>query len=310
MRILIPGGTGFLGSLLAKEWAAGGHDVVVLSRHPDRARPAHPAVHVLEWDGRTAAGWAAEADGADAIVNLAGESIGGVGTLQILFQRWSPEKKKRILESRLNAGRAIVQAVGAVRHKPKVLLQNGGIGYYGPVSTAEIDESSAPGSDFLAGVVQAWEASTAPVESMGVRRIRLRTGLVLGRRGGTLPMMLLPFRLWAGGPLGDGRQPVPWVHWKDVAGAASYLLARSQSSGVYNLVAPDIVTNREFGRAVGRQMHRPFWLPVPPFALRGLLGEKATLILDGQRALPRRLVQEGFRFSFPDLRSALADLLG
>ncbi len=190
-------------------------------------------------------------------------TFAGVGTLQILFQRWTPEKKRRILDSRLNAGRAIVQAVEAARHKPKVLLQNGAIGYYGVASSGERDESSVPGSDFLAGVVQAWETSTAPVEPMGVRRVILRTGLVMSTLGGTLPMMLLPFRLWAGGPLGTGRQPVPWVHYKDVVGAASFLLTRPQSSGVYNLVAPQIVTNNEFGRAVGRQMRRPFWLPVP-----------------------------------------------
>ncbi len=310
MRILIPGGSGFLGGLLAKEWAAEGHDVVVLSRHPDRARTAHPSVRLLAWDGRSAAGWGKEADGADAIVNLAGESIGGVDTLRILFQRWTAEKKRRILESRLNAGRAIVQAVEATRHKPKVLLQNGGIGFYSAGSTSEVDESSPPGNDFLAGVVQAMEASTAAVESMGVRRIRLRTGLVLGTHGGTLPMMLLPFRLFAGGPLGQGRQPVPWVHYKDVVGAVSFLLSRPESSGVYNLVAPEIVTNGEFGRAVGRQMRRPFWLPVPGFALRALLGEKAILILDGQRAVPRRLLGEGFHFAFGDIASALADLLG
>ena len=241
MRILIPGGTGFLGSLLVSEWAAAGHDVVVLSRHPNRSRTAHPSVRLLEWDGRTAAGWGNEVDGADAIVNLAGESIGGVGTMQILFQRWTPEKKRRILDSRLNAGRAIVEAVRSARHKPKVLLQNGAIGYYGVKSSTELDESTGAGSDFLAGVVQAWETSTAPVESMGVRRVLLRTGLVLGTRGGTLPMMLLPFRFWAGGPLGNGRQLVPWVHEQDVAAAMTFLLMRPESSGVYNLVAPEIV---------------------------------------------------------------------
>jgi hypothetical protein len=310
MRILIPGGTGFLGSLLSRQWAAEGHDVVVLSRHPGRAHPAHPAVRTLEWDGRTATGWAAEVDGADAIVNLAGESIGGVGTLQILLQRWTPEKKRRILESRVNAGRAIVEAVrGAVR-KPILLIQNGAIGYYGTSSTLELDEDSPPGNDFLAGVVQAWEASTAAVETMGVRRALLRTAVVLSPRGGTLAMMMLPFRLWVGGPLGSGRQWMPWVHQQDVVAAIRFILGKSEASGVYNLVAPEAVTNGEIGRAIGRHLRRPYWLPVPSFALRALLGEKATIVLDGQRAVPRRLLREGFRFAFAGLDAALADLVG
>ena len=309
MRILITGGTGFLGSLLSRQWAAEGHDVVVLSRHPGRAHPAHPGVRTLEWDGRTATGWAGEVDGADAIVNLAGESIGGVGTLQILFQRWTPGKKRRILESRVNAGRAIVEAVrGAVR-KPNLLIQNGAIGYYGTSSTLELNEDSPPGNDFLAGVVQAWEASTAAVETMGVRRALLRTAVVLSPRGGTLAMMMLPFRLWVGGPLGSGRQWMPWVHQQDVVAAIRFILGKPEASGVYNLVAPEAATNGDIGRAIGRHLRRPYWLPAPSLALRALLGEKATIVLDGQRAVPRRLLREGFRFAFAGLDAALADLV-
>ena len=310
MRILIPGGSGLLGSVLSGTLSNLGHDVVVLSRAPERARPAHPAVRYLRWDGRSTKGWAAEADRAEGIINLAGESIGGTGTFQILFQRWTPEKKRRILESRVNAGRAIGEAVREAQRKPKLLIQPVGIAYYGTSSTSEMDEDSPPGDDFLAGIVQAWEASTAAVETMGVRRVLLRTGLVLSSRGGTLPMMMLPFRLWVGGPLGTGRQWVPWVHEQDVAAAVRFVLGKPEASGLYNLVAPEAVTNHDFGRAIGRHLRRPYWLPAPSLALRALLGEKATLVLDGQRAVPRRLLQEGFRFAFGGLDASLADLLG
>jgi uncharacterized protein (TIGR01777 family) len=308
MRILIPGGTGLLGRALALDLAKDGHEVIVLSRNPETADRIHPSVRYERWDGQSAEGWAQLVDGADALVNLAGESIGGESTFRILFQKWSAAKKRRILDSRLKAGRAIIEAVAKAKRKPLVVIQPVGSGYYGIRTTGEVDETAPPGDDFLADVVKAWEASTKALEAPGLRRVIFRTGIVMSTEGGTLPMILLPFRLFVGGPLGSGRQWLPWVHITDFVRAVRFALDHPEVSGAFNLAAPDLVTNAEFGRAVGRQLRRPYWFPVPAFALRLLLGEKAVLILEGQRVVPRRLVGLGFRFEFPDLASALADL--
>jgi len=308
MRVIISGGSGLLGRALALDLAKDGHEVIVLSRNPETALRVHPSVRYERWDGQSAESWAKLVDGSDAIVNLAGESIGGETTFRILFQRWSAAKKRRILESRLKAGRAIVEAVTKAKRKPSVVVQPVGSGYYGTRTAGEVDETAPAGDDFLADVVKAWEDSTKAIETPGMRRVIFRTGIVLSTEGGTLPMILLPFRLFVGGPLGSGRQWLPWVHQKDFVRAVRFALDNPEVSGIFNLVAPDVVTNAEFGRAVGRQLRRPYWLPVPAFALRLLLGEKAVLILEGQRAVPRRLVGLGFRFDFPDLASALVDL--
>ncbi|HET7010850.1 MAG TPA: TIGR01777 family oxidoreductase [Anaerolineales bacterium] len=309
MRIVIPGGSGLIGQALAQDLARDGHQVVVLTRSPENADRGLSSVRYEHWDGQTSQGWIEQIEGADAVVNLAGESIGGENTFQILFQRWTSAKKQRILESRRHAGQAIVEAITAVGRRPSVLVQPVGSGYYGTHTEGEQDESSPPGDDFLADTVRATEDSTAHVETLGVRRVIFRSGIVLSAKGGTLPMMLLPFRLFAGGPLGHGRQRIPWIHLKDMVAAIRFAIDRREVSGVYNLAAPGAETYAEMGRAIGRQLHRPYWFPMPAFALRLLLGEKAILILEGQRLSPRKLMDLGFRYSFPDIKSALADLL-
>lgn len=300
MRVIITGGTGLIGRALAGELVAAGYPVVVLSRRPEAARGLPAGAEVVGWDGRTADGWGHLADGAWGIVNLAGES---------LSRRWSAERKRRIGESRLNAGQAVVQAVEGARVKPRVVVQSSGIGYYGPRGDEELTEDAPPGRDWLSRLAVAWEASTAPVEAHGVRRAVVRSGVVLSLAGGALPRMMLPFRFFAGGPLGNGRQWLPWIHVADEARAIRFLLESEAASGPYNLAAPQPLTNAQFSRLLGRAMRRPSWLPVPAPALRLLLGEMSIILLTGQRAAPRRLQEAGFSFRFPRLEEALADLL-
>jgi len=301
MKILITGGTGLIGRRLAAELVADGHEVVVLTRRPERA-DLPPGVEAAGWDGRTSHGWGPLVDGDTALVNLAGENIAG--------GRWTTGQKKRIRESRLDAGRAVVEAVGKAPQAPRVLLQASAVGYYGPRGDAEVTEQSPAGKDFLASVCAAWEDSTAAVEERGVRRVVLRTGVVLDPEGGALPKMMLPFKLFAGGPAGDGEQWMPWIHAADEIAAIRFLLDQEDAIGPYNLTAPHPVTNGELSRALGKVLHRPALLRAPAFALRLALGEMADVVLTGQRALPRRLLEAGFRFRFPEIQEALRDLLG
>lgn len=301
MRALVSGGTGLLGRALVAELASAGHEVVVLSRDPDRAAGLPAGVRAERWDGTTTQGWGSLVDGDTALVNLAGESIAG--------DRWTDARKARILESRVAASRAMTLAAENAMRPPKVLLQASAVGYYGSTGAREIVESSPPGDDFLALVCTAWEAASKPVEAFGVRRVLLRTGVVLSRDGGALPKMALPFRFFAGGPVGSGDQYVPWIHEADEIGAMSFLLARDDLSGPFNLTAPEPATNRELSRQLGEVLHRPSLLPAPAFALRLALGEMSDLLLGGQRALPRRLLEAGFEFRFPALEAALRDLL-
>lgn len=302
MRILITGGTGLIGRALAADLARDGHDVIILSRTPERYTGRLPeGVRAERWDGRTADGWGALADGADAIVNLAGENIAG--------GRWTAERKRRIRQSRLDAGHAVVQAVEAAAHKPRVVVQASAVGYYGPCGDDIITEDHPPGNDFLADVCVAWEQSTAAVEAHGVRRPILRTGVVLSTEGGALPRMLPPFKFGLGGPLGSGRQWFPWIHIRDEVRAIRFLIEHEDAHGPYNLTAPNPVTNAEFTKALGRVLRRPAFMPVPAFALKLLFGEMATVLLDGQRAVPQRLLDAGFSFTFEEVEQALRDLL-
>ena len=306
MQIIITGGTGFIGQALATSLSSDGHRVIALTRRSGDVPGLDSGVKVVRWDGRTAEGWGHLANEADAIVNLAGESIAGTG---IIPARWSPQRKLRIVESRTNAGQAIVQAVQAASRKPSVVVQASAVGYYGPGDDTEITEDHPAGSDFLANVCVQWEGSTRPVESLGVRRAILRTGLVFSPYGGVLPRLMLPFRLFAGGPLGSGKQWYPWIHLDDQIRAIRFLIESSQAAGAFNLTAPNPLTNQDLSRVLGTVMKRPAFVPAPAFALRLSLGEMATLVLDGQRAVPDRLSKLGFQFRCPDAEGALRDLL-
>jgi uncharacterized protein (TIGR01777 family) len=302
MRVIITGGSGLIGRALTTDLARNGHEVIIISRRPERIIGLPAGVCAERWDGRTAEGWYSLADGADAIVNLAGENIG--------LGRWTKVRKRAILESRLNAGQAIVQAVEAIVHKPRVVIQASGVGYYGPCGNEDITEERPPGHDFLSKVAADWEASTACLEELGIRRVIIRTGVVLSTAGGALPRLLLPFRLFAGGRFGNGRQWFPWIHIADEVGAIYFLIENKTANGPFNLAAPTPLTNAEFSRLLAQQLRRPTLTPIPGFMLRLLFGEMATALLEGQRTIPKRLLQAGFRFRFPEAGPALRDLLG
>jgi uncharacterized protein (TIGR01777 family) len=302
MRIVITGGTGFIGRALVRELSRAGHKVVALSRNVEKGRRVlGDAASVVQWNGKSAKGWAEHADAAGAIVNLAGESISP--------GRWTRSKKVRILKSRLDAGQAVVEAVLKVGTKPKVVIQSSGIGYYGSRSD-EVDESSAPGSGFLPEVAREWETSTKKVQEMDVRHIVIRTGVVLGKSGGALPRLLAPFRLFVGGPLGNGKQYFPWIHLDDEVKAIHFLAESEDLEGPFNLVAPESRSMKDFCAVLGRVMRRPSWLRVPDLALKLAFGRMAEeVLLSGQRALPRRLMEAGYEFAYPDLEPALREIL-
>lgn len=301
MRVLITGGSGLIGRALSANLVRDGNEVIVLSRQPERVIGLPENVRAEKWDGRTAEGWHSLADGADAIVNLAGEDISS--------KHWSAERKRAIRQSRLNASQAVVQAVKTATNKPAVVIQASGIGYYGPGEDEEVTEETPPGHDFLAQLATAWEAFSASQESLGVRRAVIRTGVVLSVEGGALPRMLLPFRFFVGGRLGSGHQWFPWIHIADEVGAIRFLIENKTACGPFNLTAPVPLNNADFSRLLGRQLRRPALIPTPAFALRLAFGEMSTILLDGQRAIPKRLLQLGYTFRFPEAGPALKDLL-
>jgi uncharacterized protein (TIGR01777 family) len=302
-RVIITGATGFIGNALCRELIEGGYETVGLSRNPEMGKALlSDQVKVVKWDTKSSEGWTNYADGAYAIVNLAGENIASGG--------WTKERKKRILQSRLDAGKAVIQAIEKVKNKPNVVIQASGIGYYGDSGNQILDETSSPGSGFLVEVAKQWEKTTQKVESMGVRHIVIRTGVVLGGDGGFLYRVVLPYRFFVGGHLGSGKQWIPWIHIEDEAKAIRFLMEKIDMRGVFNLSSPNPLTSRDFSKVLGKVMKKPAWLPVPGFVLRLLLGEMASeLILSGQRALPKRLLESGFQFQYPEVESALSRIL-
>lgn len=305
MRVIITGGTGVIGTALAENLAQDNHEVIILTRNPAKAKvPAGTKAEA--WDGRTAAGWGHLADGADAIVNLAGENIAGSNPL---LGRWTVARKQSIRDSRVNAGKAIVEAVEKSLQKPRILIQSSAVGYYGPHGNEEVTEETPAGKDFLSRVCVEWEVSTVPVERFGVKRAIIRTGIVLTPKGGALVPLKLAFSLFAGGPMGDGQQYWPWIHLVDEIAAIRFLIDQN-SKGIFNLGSPNPVTNAEFSKVLGKVMKRPSFMPAPAFALRLLMGELAdALLLNGQRMLPQHLEKIGYQFAYPDLEDALRDLL-
>lgn len=302
MRIIITGGTGLIGKALCPLLLADGHLVTVLSRNPDAARGMPRGVRIEEWDGKTPEGWSQFVNGTDAIINLAGAGIAD--------SRWTAQRKQLLRESRIHAGLAIQKAIQQAAQKPKVLIQSSAVGYYGAHNDDElITEAAAPGQDFLAKVCFDWEMSTASVSKMGVRRPVIRTGVVLSKEGGALPKMLLPFKFFAGGPIGSGKQWLPWIHLTDQVRAIKFLLDHPSADGPFNLAAPNPVNNKQFGEILGAIMRRPAFMPTPGVAMQALFGEMSTVLLDGQRAVPQRLEELGFAFTYSTLREALSDLL-
>lgn len=307
MRVIITGGTGLIGKEIANSLAHDHHEVIVLSRNTNKTSGLAPGIRVVAWDSRTSDGWAHLADGAGAIINLAGESISGESFLP---ERWSAEKKKRILDSRVQAGQAVVEAIDRAKVKPQLLIQASAVGYYGSTGDAPVTEDSPAGDGFLADVCKQWEASTAAVEAMGVRRVILRIGLPLSMQGGVFTRLIFPFRLFAGGPLGSGQQYQPWIHMDDMVAIVQYLMENNQASGAFNISAPAPVTNAELAKAIGRVMKRPSFLPAPAIAFKLGFGEVAEIVLEGNKMIPKRLMDMGFKWAHPHVGEAVADLLG
>lgn len=302
-RVIISGATGFIGKVLCRHLLEAGYEVVGLSRNPDEGKRFLPGqVNFARWDAKSAEGWIDHADSAFAIVNLAGENIAS--------GRWTKQRKQRILESRVDAGKAVVDAVEKVKAKPQVVIQSSGIGYYGDSGDEIVDETSPPGSGFLVEVAKEWERTTEQVKSSGVRHIIIRTGVVLGKGQGFLSRVMTPFRFFVGGHMGKGKQWISWIHIEDEIRAIRFLMERESLEGVFNLSAPNPLTSGDFSKALGKAMKRPAWLHVPGFALSLFLGEMAQeLILSGQRAMPKRLLESGYEFSYADAESALAQIL-
>lgn len=301
MRVIITGGTGLIGRSVAARLASQGYEVIVLSRGPARATTLFQQqglrnIQTAGWDGRTAQGWGELLSSECALVNLAGASPA--------HWRWTRAYRARILESRLRAGEAVMQAIER-SGPPGVLIQASAAGYYGDRGEEILTEQSPPGQGFRAEVCRTWEASTAQVKC---RRCMLRTGIVLDAHAGALPPLLLFARL-LGSRLGDGQQWIPWMHTSDVANAIQFLIERPALSGPFNLCTPEAVTNRDFIGAAQRALKRFPVFPIPAFALRALLGELSSVVLDSQRVLPQRLLEAGFQFDYPQLEQALHRLL-
>lgn len=309
MRVIITGGTGLIGKKLAEAIVKDGHEVVILTRNPEKANGLPAGTRAVKWDGQTGDGWVNEADGAGAIINLAGESIVGSGFIP---SRWTSARKNKILESRVNAGKAVTDAISRAPSKPNVVVQSSAVGYYGAQAdmTVPLTEESPAGDDFLAQVCVAWEASSQPVEALGVRRVIIRTGLPLTFNGGVLPKLALPFQFFAGGRMGSGKQPMPWLHIDDQVKAIRFLIETPTTTGAYNLSAPNPVSNAEFAQTLAKVIGRPALIPTPAAALKLALGAELAeaLLLTGQNTLPQRLQEAGFEFDHPQLEEALRSL--
>nr|WP_168121147.1 TIGR01777 family oxidoreductase [Paenibacillus sp. HB172176] len=299
MRIAVAGGTGFIGKALTKALMKRGDAVTVITRSkPSDAAASAYTPSYLTWDELRDSVQALE--GIDAVINLSGESIN---------QRWTGEAKKRILESRIQAAERTASIVHRLETKPEAVINASGISAYGISDSRVFDESSPTAvTDFLSGVVREWEAAADCIH--GTRLVKIRTGVVLDAKEGAFPLMALPYRLFGGGRIGSGKQGLSWIHLEDMVGLLLFCLDHKTMEGPVNASAPDPVSNDGFGRAVAKAMNRPHWFPVPSFLMRAVFGEMSTLLLDGQRALPKKAMEHGFEFRYPSVDSAMRQLVG
>ncbi len=301
MKVVLFGGSGFLGGHLIAALSASGHHITLVTRRPpSEVNVVSPGIEVKSWFPPE--GLSSILDGAEGVVNLIGESIGA--------KRWSIPRKQVILSSRVDSTRAIVDAIAKTHNRPNVLLNASAVGYYGNVESEVATEERPPGEDFLATVCARWEDEARKAGKLGVRVVMLRSGLVLAKDAEAFRKMVLPFKLLVGGTLGSGQQWFPWIHVHDEIGAMIHLLEKTDLSGPVNLVAPEAVTMKQFCSSLGGALHKPSWAPVPAFVLRAILGEMANaLVLRGQKAGPAKLLRSGFTFKFPNLEQALVDIL-
>ena len=294
MNILITGGNGFIGSALKGELESAGHGIVITTRQesnsPDKTTWNPPSLISPE-----------KISTFDAIVNLAGDSI--------YSDRWTKDKKERIRSSRINTTYYLIESIKNSDIKPEVIVSASAVGYYGAHGDEEVTENMPPGNDFLASVCKAWESEARKAEGEGVRTVIARFGVVLGQDGGALQKMLTPFRAFVGGYLGSGKQWMSWVHIDDITGFIRYAIEHDKISGVFNVAAPNPLTNKDFSSTLGRVMGRPSIFPVPGFALRAALGDFSEILLMGQRVMPERALKSGYKFKYPLLEEALRAIL-
>ncbi|MFN5592806.1 MAG: TIGR01777 family oxidoreductase [Aphanizomenon sp.] len=305
MKIAISGATGFVGSRLVAKLHAEGHRILVLTRNTTFAQKvfppqAFPNLEIIAYTPIVSGAWQDTIAGCDGVVNLAGEPIAE--------GRWTPERKQEILNTRKLGTQKIVEAIAKSQPQPSVLVNTSAIGYYGTSETASFDEDSANGKDFLAQVCQEWEAEARKVKDTNVRLVILRFGIILGN-GGALGKMITPFKLFAGGPIGTGQQWFSWIHLDDIVSLIIQALTKSTMEGVYNGTAPQSVSMNDLSTTMGKVMNRPSWLPVPGFAIEAILGDGAKVVLEGQQVLPKRTLESGFEYQYPNLQSALTQIL-
>lgn len=305
MKMVIAGGTGFVGRHLSELLIREGHSVIVLSRHQISPPASTPAPYrIIQWDHGTTSvpqPWSRECEGADVVINLSGAPIAD--------SRWTPERKRELTDSRVQSTRTLLQAIKLWSTKPHTFISASGIGFYGNPGSTLVDETSTSGTGFLATLCQAWEAEARKGEEQGLRVLPVRFGMVLGVDGGALPKMMLPFNFFLGGPILPGSQYVSWIHQKDLARLILWLSTNQAIQGPVNGVAPEPVTMREFCSALGKTMQRPSAFPVPEFVLRIALGELSTMLTTGQRAHPQKALEGGFTYLYPTLQTALQSLL-
>lgn len=301
MKVLVTGASGLIGSALCDALFARGDDVVGLSRNPKRARRANPRVSWHKWEPTLERPDPAAFEGVDGVVNLLGERID---------QRWTDEAKRKIMETRRQGTHNLVQAIEALERRPRVLVSQSAVGYYGDRGETAVDEGDGPGEGFDSEVTQAWEQAAHELDGTGVRLVVVRTGQVLTPEGGVLKELLTPFKLGVGGPLAGGRQYFPWIHIEDEVGILLWALDDEQVSGTVNAAAPNPVTNKEFSKALGRAVNRPAITPVPGFVLDLKFGSEFGHVLrGGQRVIPKRTQELGYEFKHPELDEALGDLV-
>jgi uncharacterized protein (TIGR01777 family) len=300
MEVFITGGTGFVGSNLVSRLRAQGHSVTVLSRSKAAVDRFGEGTSVVQGDPTQPGSWQESVKGHDCIINLAGTS---------LFSRWTPERKREIRDSRISTTRNLVDAIEPAGERAVTLFSTSAVGYYGFCGDEELTEKSPPGDDFLARIAIEWETEALKAEEKGVRVVVTRFGIVLGERGGALSQMISIFRKYLGGPLGSGNQWFSWIHMDDLLGAFSFLMDQREISGPVNLTSPNPIRNRDLAKAIGKALRRPSFLPAPGFMLRLILGEFGSVLLRGQRVIPKKLLDNGYVFLYPEIDGALGSLI-
>ena len=295
MKVLIAGGSGFLGAALINSLKRDNHKVITLTRRAPQNSDQ------MQWDGKTIDGWGYLVNEVDAVVHLTGFGLE--------HWPWTPTQKQKFIDSRVIPGLALASAIQNASRPPKVFLQSSGINRYGLRGEGIADESTPPGEGFLAQMTVPWESVTEPIEALGVRRVVTRNAVVLAKRRGLFPLMALPTRLFFGGRFGSGKQAVPWIHLSDHISAIRFLLENERARGAYNLISPALTSNAEFMRAIAKVLHRPYWFHIPAFLLKLILGEMSILLTEGRYSQPKRLIELGFQFRLGRLETAMEDLL-